>query len=320
MTESVYQETDVVPAPSEAGSVKPELPVAGSGDDSISAVSAPVPHPILRPGSAWKLVDLAEVWYFRDLLFSLAGRDLKLRYKQTILGVAWVILQPLLASLIFTFVFGILGGMAKGHPHYFAIAFAGQMGWYLFANIISRSSTCMVANTNLVSKVYFPRIILPVSASFSVLVDFACSFAVMIILLLIYRINPGVAIVLIPVWMLILMGTALGLGMIAASLAVSFRDIQYILPIFMQMLMYASPVGYPLSVVTEKLHKHHPILAQWYPVNPLVGVLSAFRYSLLGAGRLPIIPLAWSAAFGAIMFVIGLFTFKRLESRFADVI
>ncbi len=301
---------------------------AQSSPSAVAVVAAPSPaaparraHLTIRPSKPWKFVDLIEVWEFRDLLFSLAGRDLKLRYKQTILGVAWVVLQPLLGALIFTFVFGVLGHMKSSGTPYFVLSFAGLLGWNLFANTISRSSTCMVANSNLVSKVFFPRVILPVASSLSVIVDFCCAFCVLLILLLIYRVNPGVGILLLPIWIAIMLMAALGIGMVTSALAVSYRDIQYILPVFMQMLMYASPVGYSLASVHAKLLKDHKLwVYPWYCANPLTGMLSAIRWSLLGRGHLLVGPTVWSAACAIILFASGLMLFKKMERRFADVI
>jgi lipopolysaccharide transport system permease protein len=323
MSESVYQKTDVVPVNPPVSAANSEMADTLISGHSPSAESppSPVPHLVLRPGSAWHLVDLAEVWYFRDLLFSLAGRDLKLRYKQTFLGIAWVVLQPLLATMIFTAI-GILAGMNKTEKApYPALTFAAMLGWNLFANIVTRSSTVMVSNANLVSKVYFPRIILPLASSVSVLVDFACSCGVMAILLLIYHLNPFPHALLLPFFMLVPILFGLGIGMICSALAVSYRDIQYILPVFMQMLMYASTVIFPLSWVKLKLeHFHMMWVYPYYCTNPLIGILSTFRWALVGGSNLAIGAVAWSAVCSVLVFIIGLVLFKQMESRFADVI
>ncbi|MGC8624937.1 MAG: ABC transporter permease [Phycisphaerae bacterium] len=321
MSESVYQKIDVAPTASMANAAKPEIPDAGNGDDPSAAVASPPPAPylVLRPGSAWHLVDLAEVWYFRDLLLSFAGRDLKLRYKQTFLGIIWVILQPLLAAGIFTFVFGFIAKIKNHGIPMMAFSFASLLAWNLFANTLNRISTCMVANANMISKVYFPRIILPLSITLSTLVDFSVGAVMLVPIMLFFHLLPTWGLLLLPVWVVLILVMAVGIGMIAAALAVSYRDIQYILPIFMQMLMYASPVAYSISHLTA-LRKTHPVLATIFSFNPLNGILSSFRWSVFGGHPLAIMPLLWSIACALIAGILGLLTFKRLESRFADVI
>jgi lipopolysaccharide transport system permease protein len=278
-------------------------------------------HLVIKAESRWKFVDLYEVWEFRDLLFSLAGRDLKLRYKQTLLGIAWVVLQPLMATLIFTAI-GLLAGMNKTESApYPALTFAAMLGWNLFANIVSRSSTVMVSNANLVSKVYFPRVILPLASSVSVLVDFCCSCGVMALLLIYYHLNPFPYALLLPLFMLIPILFGLGVGMVCSALAVSYRDIQYILPVFMQMLMYASTVIFPLSWVRVKLeHFHLMWIYPYYCANPLIGILSTFRWALVSHGNLALGPVLWSATCAVAVFMAGLMLFKQMERRFADIV
>ena len=265
------------------------------------------------------MIDLADVWQFRDLLFSFAGRDLKLRYKQTALGIIWVILQPLLAAGIFTFVFGFIAKIKNHGIPMMAFSFASLLAWNLFANTLNRISTCMVANSNMISKVYFPRIILPLSITPSTMVDFCVGSVMMVPIMLIFHLPPTWGLLLIPLWIALILAMAVGVGMAAAALAVSYRDIQYILPIFMQMLLYASPVAYSVSHITQ-MGKTHPILAAIFACNPLNGILSAFRWSVFGGHPLATGPLLWSFAATGIVSFIGLFTFKQLESRFADVI
>lgn len=325
MTESIYQKVEAISADpvsqGMSGGISQPDDLRHSSEQAAAAEAAPlsVPHLVLRPGSAWHLVDLAEVWYFRDLLFSFAGRDLKLRYKQTALGIIWVILQPLLAAGIFTFVFGFIAKIKNHGIPMMAFSFASLLAWNLFANTLNRISTCMVANANMISKVYFPRIILPLSITPSTLVDFCVGSCMLIPIMLFFHLVPTWGLLLLPVWVALILIMAVGIGMIAAALAVSYRDIQYILPIFMQMLMYASPVAYSISHIT-KLSKTHPIIATIFSFNPLNGILSSFRWSVFGGHPLMILPLLWSVAAAVIAGLVGLFTFKRLESRFADVI
>jgi lipopolysaccharide transport system permease protein len=258
-------------------------------------------------------MDLRELWQFRDLVASLAIRDLKLRYKQTALGVIWVVLQPLMAAGVFSFVFGTVAKLPSGGIPYLVFSFAGLLGWNFFSGVLTRTSGCLVGNSHLISKVFFPRLVLPLSNFGSCLVDFVAAAGMMAILLLIYRIVPSVSLLLFPVWMLILAAISLGTGLVAAALSVPYRDIQYILPVFTQILLYASPVAYSIHAVPERV--------RWvYALNPLSAPLEAMRASLVGAASPDNQSLFISAIIGGIVLLIGLYSFKRMERQFADVI
>jgi len=268
---------------------------------------------VIRRGRGWAALDLGELWRYRDLLFVLAGRDLKLRYKQTALGVIWVVLQPLMAAGVFSFVFGSVAKLPSGGIPYFIFSFAGLLGWNFFSGILGRASGSLVGNTQLISKVYFPRLILPLSNLGSTLVDFGVAAAMMAVLLFAYRIVPPMAVVLIPVWMLMLAALGTGIGLICSALSVRFRDIQYIVPVFTQILLYASPVAYTVAAVPERL--------RWvYLLNPLTPPLEAMRSSLLGTDFPGWAPLAISGGISLILLLMGGIYFKRLEREFADVI
>ncbi len=278
---------------------------------------APQPEPdpllVIQPGSGWTAINLRELWQFRDLLFTLAGRDLRLRYKQTALGVVWVILQPLLAAGIFSFVFGRVARLPSDGLSYFVFSYAGLLGWNLFSGTLTKVSGSLVGNAHLISKVFFPRLILPLSAVPSTLVDFGVAAAMMIALLFTHGIPVGWGLLLLPVWIGTLLTLATGIGLWSASLMVSYRDIGYVLPVALQLLLYASPVAYPASAVPASLQT-------LYQCNPLVPVLEAFRWSLLGRGELNSWALAWAAALTGSVFLVGVFSFKRMERTFADVI
>ncbi len=278
------------------------------------------PRPLLtlRPSRGWTALNLGEIWAFRDLLFSLAGRDLKLRYKQTALGVVWVVLQPLLAAGVFSFVFGTVAGLPSGGVPYFPFAFAGLLGWNFFSNALTKVGGCLVSNSQLISKVFFPRLILPLSSVGSGLVDFAVTAAMMGVLLGIYHIAPGVGLLLFPVWMLILTAIALGVGLGTAALAVSYRDVQYILPVALNILLYATPVAYPLEKVLEKVPER--LRGVYLFLNPLAAPLAAMKASLLGTPMPTAGSLVVSAATAFIVLAAGVFAFKRMERSFADVI
>jgi lipopolysaccharide transport system permease protein len=267
----------------------------------------------IRPSTGWAALNLPEIWQFRDLLLSLATRDLKLRYKQTALGVIWVVVQPLMAAGVFSFVFGKVARLPSDGVPYLLFSFAGLLGWNLFSNTVTKCSGCLVGNSHLISKVFFPRLILPLSTSPSVLVDFAVAAGMMTVLMCLYGAGPGWGILLLPVLMTLLLMLALGIGLCTAALAVSYRDVQYIVPVIIQILLYASPIAYSVSAVPERLRAV-------YQLNPLSAPLEAFRASLLHTSWPSASSLASAAVISALVFLLGLYSFKRMERQFADVI
>jgi len=268
----------------------------------------------LRPTRGWAPIDLLELWGFRDLLTVLADRDVKLRYKQTLLGVAWVLLQPLLAAGILSFVFGVIAGMKSADLPYPIICFAGMLGWAVFGSTLSKTSMCMVGNAALVSKVYFPRIILPFSTVAATMLDLAVSMVPMAVLIAIWRIGLSWACLSLPLWIALLLMMSLGLGLVAAALTVSYRDVQHILPVLVPFLMYASPVGYVAQSVPSS-YRHI-----YFLVNPIASLIEGFRWSLIGTAPPPAWAVVYSAAVATVLFVLGAAVFRRMERRFADVI
>jgi lipopolysaccharide transport system permease protein len=250
---------------------------------------------------------------YRDLLSALAARDVKLRYRQTALGVIWVILQPLLAAAIFAFVFGRVAKMPSDGFPYILFAYAGMLGWQTFNSTLTKASACVLQNAQLVSKVYFPRLILPLSTVLSTFIDLAVSMTVVIALMCWYGVEPTPRIVLLPVLVLLLVLLAIGVGLYTSALMVSYRDLQYAIPVLLQFLLYASPVAYPVSAVPEHLRGV-------YYLNPIAGLLEAFRWSLLGRGEFHVGYLCYSAASAVALCVFGAIAFKCMERRFADVI
>ena len=271
------------------------------------------PHLIIQPGRGWRAVNTRELWQFRDLLSSLANRDLKLRYKQTALGIIWVVLQPLMAAGIFSFVFGSVAKLPSDGLPYFLFSYAGLLGWNVFNNTATKVGASLTGNAQLISKVYFPRLILPLSAVPSVLVDFAVAAVMMAVAMVFYHVAPTAAVLLLPVWAALLLLLSLGLGLVATSLAVSYRDVAYILPVFLQILLYASPIAYALSAVPARARTV-------YDLNPLSAPLEAFRASLLGTPMPGAGSLAYSAVVSILLFLAGVYAFKRMERKFADVI
>lgn len=268
---------------------------------------------VIRPDSARTLGLAGDLWAFRDLLWSLADRDLRLRYRQTALGVAWVLLQPLLGALIFTFVFGVVAGLPSDGVPYFLFTFASLAGWALFAGILTRASGSLVQNSPLIAKVWFPRAVLPASTLPAALIDFLIALMLLGGMMAWAEVAPGLAILAVPLWVLALAMLALGLGLIGSALMVSYRDVQHILPVGVQLLLYASPVAYSASNVPERF------LALYY-LNPLAPLLEGLRASLLGTPMPPTNAIAWGATVALGTFVLGAAVFRRLERRFADVI
>lgn len=287
----------------------------------VQALEAPErgirPRRRVRPPARWEALELRELWSYRALWWALASRDVKVRYKQTALGVIWVVLQPLLGAGILAFVFGTVAGLPSEGVPYLVFSFAGLLGWNVFSQVLSQSSNSLVASAPLISKVYFPRLILPFSTIYSALIDFCVGFAVFAVLLFAYGLAPGPEILLLPLWLLLLLLLALGGGLFFGSLMVPYRDVRYVLPIAIQFLLYGSPVAYGLALLDER------VPAAWrdiYMLNPLASLLEACRWSLLGNSHIQVSYLAYSIATTLALFVVGVLFFKRQERRFADVI
>ena len=263
--------------------------------------------------SGFQAANFRELWEYRELLFTLAGKDVRLRYKQTVLGVIWVVLQPLLAAGIFTFVFGKVAKMDSGGVPFFAFSYSGLMFWNLFTNIVTRANGSLVSNSHLVTKIYFPRLILPLSAIPSALLDFSVAAILMIIIMLTYGIEPRIGLLLLPLWMAILLMLAMGIGIWSGALAVKYRDINYILPVMIQMLLFASPIAYAATSVPTEFQTY-------YYINPIAGLMDAIRWSIFGATQDTWWAVGYSAIFGAIVLIVGTIMFRRMERGFADVI
>lgn len=265
----------------------------------------------IRPPRRWESLDLRALWRFRELLWALALRDIKLRYRQTALGVAWVIFQPLLGAGIFAFVFGKIARLSTDGVPYVIFSYAGLLAWNLFSSIVLKSATSLVGNSALVSKVFFPRLLLPFSSAISSLLDFAIGLAAGLALLLAqgHALAPSPLILLVLIFILIL---AVGIGLIASALAVAYRDVNHLLPVALQLLLYASPVGYALTAVPP----------QWrdlFLLNPLAPLIDSFRSALLGRA-LDSRSLLVAAAVSALIFLAGVLVFRHRERQFADVI
>ncbi len=280
---------------------------------ALRAASSTAQHIQVRSDAGWAPIDLREILRHWGLLVTLAERDLKVRYKQTVLGVVWVLLQPLMAALIFAFIFGVLARFPSNGKPYVLFAFAGLMAWNVFAQTLTRVSYSLIANGHMVSKVYFPRLILPLASVASTLIDFGVALGLMFALLAIYGVWPGPGLLLLPVWLAILLVMALGIGLLAAALMVRYRDIGHVIPVVLQLGLYVSPVAWSTVVVPQRF--------RWvFEVNPLSGLIDAFRWSLLSEGTLSWPALAYSFATAALVFWVGAMVFQQQERWFADVI
>lgn len=268
---------------------------------------------VINPPGRLPLPSWRELWEAREVFTRFGTRDLKLRYRQTALGVIWVVLQPLLSAGIFSVVFGQIANLSSDGVPYFVFSFAGMLAWTVFNGIVSRAAPSLVTNQALVSKVFFPRLLVPLSSVLSVLVDFLVAASLMAVLLVVYDVQPGWAILTLPLWIAAVVLLGSGIGMAASALMVKFRDVAYIVPFAMQTLLYASPLAYSLSEVGEDI--------RWlFDINPLTWVLEGFRWALLGLAQ----PEAWqivaTAVVSIVVFTGGALVFSKMERGFADVI
>jgi len=274
----------------------------------------------IRRGARWRSFGLADVWEYRNLFLNLGLRDVKLRYKQTILGVLWVVLQPLLSAGILTAVFGFIAAVPSpsGVP-YFVFAYLGQMAWTLFSLTLTRTSGSLVGSAALVMKIYFPRPILPLATIIAVLLDFAICFALAVPMVILYG-KGGINVPVLAASSLVLILCATGIGFMFAALSVRFRDVLFLLPIIVQLGLYASPVAYGLDVARANLSKYSDRYFDLYMLNPLASQVEAFRWSLLGQGLFLPEHFAYGAVFAVVVFVAGFAVFRASEGKFADVI
>ncbi len=272
-----------------------------------------VPVLRIRPSRGWIAVDFTELWRYRELLGFLAWRDISVRYKQTVLGAAWAIIQPLFSMIVFTLFFGRLAKIPSDGLPYPVFSYAALLPWTYFATAMSSSSNSLVGSQNLLTKVYFPRLTIPFASVLPALVDFVIAFVVLLGMMVWYGIVPTLNIVWLPAFLLLALLTALGVGLWLSALNAMYRDVRYVVPFLVQFWMFASPVTYPASMVPE----------QWrslYGLNPMVGVIEGFRWSLLGHGQAPGLMMLVSTAMSLVLLVSGLYYFKRMERSFADII
>ena len=267
----------------------------------------------LEAPRSWQTLNLAELWEYRELLFFFVWRDVKVRYKQTVLGALWAVIQPLMTTFAFAILFGRLGGMAKQVDGPYALhVFVGMLPWTFFANAVMAASNSLVGSSHLISKVYFPRIIVPVAAIASGLVDFAISFLVLLVMMAVYGVAPSSSMLAMPLFLLGTIVTAAGAGIMFAAAIVTYRDVRYLITFIVQLWLFATPVLYPITMIP----------ARWrllYAVNPMAGMIAGFRASVLG-GPAPLDVILVSSISAAVLFTAAVRYFVQVERRFADVI
>lgn len=282
-------------------------------DISLPKESGGNPHIVIEPPHGWQALELRDLWKYRELLYFLTWRDVKVRYKQTLLGVAWAILQPLLTMLIFSVIFGQLAKLPSDGVPYPIFTYTALLPWQLFAFALTNSSNSLVGSQNLVSKVYFPRLVIPIAAVLPGLVDFAISFLILVGMMFFYHVPLTARIFSLPAFLLLALATAIAVGLWLSALNVQYRDIKYVVPFMTMFWQYATPVAYSASLIPEKWR-------MLYALNPLTGVVEGFRWALLGKEG-DVGTLIWaSTAIIVLMLVGGLVYFKRMENTFADVI
>lgn len=272
-----------------------------------------VPVTIIRPKRGWWDLDLRELWEYRELLYFFVWRDVKVRYKQTVIGVAWAIIQPFMTMVVFSLFFGKLAKIPSHGLPYPIFYYSALLPWTYFANALQNATNAIISHQNLVKKVYFPRLILPLSAVLDALVDFAVAFLVLIGMMLFYGIVPTWKFLLLPAFLLLAVATALGVGLWLSALNAIYRDVRYAVPFLVQFWMFASPVAYPSSLVPERW--------QWlYGLNPMAGVIEGFRWALTGQGQPP--GLLFGVSILAVLLILmgGLIYFRKMEGIVADLV
>lgn len=272
-----------------------------------------VPLVVIRPSQGWVPLRLHELWEFRELLYFFAWRDIKVRYKQTVLGAAWAIIQPFFTMVVFSIFFGKLAKVPSDGLPYPIFAYCGLLPWHFFSYALTNASTSLVVNEKVITKVYFPRVIVPMSVVLAGLLDFVIAFVVLIAMMLFYNIFPSQAILTLPLFLLLAMLTALGFGLWLAALDVQYRDVRYTIAFLTQFWLFITPVAYPSSMVPER----------WrliYGLNPMAGVVEGFRWALLGKSEAPGPLLIISGIIVIVVLISGLFYFRRMEKTFADVV
>lgn len=268
---------------------------------------------IIKPSHGWAALNLCDLWLYRELIFFMTWRDLKVRYKQTLLGASWAILQPFLTMVVFSIFFGNLAKVPSDGVPYPIFSYTALIPWTLFSKALQDASRSLVANSHMITKVYFPRMILPLSSVLAGVVDFLIAFIVLMGMMIYYKITPTANVWFLPLFFVLALITAIGVGLWLSALNVLFRDINYVLPFLTQFWMYLTPIAYPSSMVPVKWQTI-------YALNPMTGVVEGFRWALLGTGQPPGTLTLVSSIVAVVLLISGMFYFRRMERLFADMV
>jgi len=287
--------------------------LASGGLVKPKGAAAVPPVAIYRPRTGWVSLDLRTLWQYRELLYFLIWRDIKVRYKQTVLGGAWAIIQPFFTMVVFTIFFGRLAKIPSDGIPYPIFSYAALVPWTFFANGLTQSANSLVGNANLIQKVYFPRLAIPVATVLSGVVDFLLAFALLLAMMLFYGIMPTINTLWLPLFLLLALVTALGVGLWLSAMNVEYRDLRYVVPFLTQIWLFATPVAYPSSLLSEPWRTI-------YGLNPMVGVVEGFRWALLGSNAAPGLMTLVSSAAALAILISGAFYFRRMEKTFADTV
>src|SRR5574341_784914 len=267
----------------------------------------------IKPSTGLAALRLRDLWIYRELVFFMIWRDIKVRYKQTLLGAAWAVIQPVLTMLVFNFVFGTVAKVPTEGIPYPIFSYTALLPWGLFTAALNNASRSLTSNQNMVTKIYFPRLVLPLASVLGGLVDFAIAFVILIVMMIYYKVTPTVAIWTLPLFLLLTVVTALGVALWLSAINVQYRDVNYVLPFLTQFWLFLTPVAYSAKVISEK----------WqivYSLNPMAGVVNGFRWALLGTPTGPNLNMAVSIGIALIFLISGLFYFRSMERTFADTI
>lgn len=276
---------------------------------------AQVPVIRIQPSKGWVSLKLRDLWEYRELLYFLTWRDIKVRYKQTALGAVWAILQPVMTMGVFSLFFGKLAKVPSDNIPYPIFSFAALVPWSFFAYGLSQSANSLVGSQNLIKKVYFPRLIVPISSVLSGVVDFAIAFGILLLMMPMYHVWPTINVVWLPAFLLLAFITSLGVGLWLSALNVEYRDIRYVVPFLTQFWLFATPIAYSSTLLDK-----YPVWKTLYGLNPLVGVVEGFRWALLGTHTRPG-PMVFVSALSAVLVLVsGAFYFRRMEKNFADIV
>jgi len=271
-------------------------------------------HIHIEPSHGWVSLRLQELWQYRELLGFLTWRDVKIRYKQTLLGASWAVIQPFFTMIVFSLFFGNLAGIPSDGVPYPIFSYTALVPWTFFATGLTNSGNSLVGSANLLKKVYFPRLVIPISTVFSGVVDFIIAFAVLILMMLAYGILPTINIIFLPIFLLLAFITSLGVGLWLSAMNVQFRDVRYVIPFLTQFWLFATPIAYPSTLIENET------LRAIYAINPMVGVIEGFRWALLDTDTAPSAMIGVSFFAAVTLLVSGAFYFRRMEKSFADVV